>query len=261
MKSSHRHHAESDWFGVTSPPPEVCAERAGWRPDDAMGRGRDFCPYCGRSVAEGEFRASEGRCPACRHRRFPWTQIVRLGAYRDDLRNWVQQIKFQRHHAMGMFLGSHLAQSVTAAGMVPRIDLVIPMPTTFRRRIRRGIDHSGIIARAVARQIHRPYLDALRKLPCKPQRAVRGSDRRSNVSGTIHPAIFIPIRGLSVLLVDDIVTTHSSITEASNILLNECRAAAVYCAVIAVTEDHRPGLPTSDEAEDQRSAVSVVINK
>ena len=257
MKSSHRHRAERDWFGVTLPPPEVCAERAGWRPDEAKAKGRVFCPNCGRSVAECDFRASEGRCPACRHRRFPWTEIVRLGAYRDDLRTWVQQIKFQRHHAMGIFLGKHLARSVTDAGMVPKIDLVIPMPSTFRRRIRRGIDHSGIIARVVARQIRRPYLDALRKSPGRPQRAVRGSDRRSNVSGTIHPAIFIPIRRFSVLLVDDIVTTHSSIIESSNVLRKECRAATVYCAVIAVTEDHRLGLPTSKEAEDRRPRVRV----
>ncbi len=250
---------ESDWLGVSVPKPLDRFHLAGWLPDDSAVKGLAYCPKCGQTLGTGEFRQATESCSNCFNRRFPFRRIVRLGAYTSHLRNWTHHIKFERDYALGTALAHLLGKAVVASGIAGRIDLVVPMPTTFRRRWRRGIDHSASLGRVVGRQINRPFVHALRKNSRPPQRAVPGLERRSNVRHSIHPARFMPIHGAQVLLVDDIITTHSSVIEASQTLLQKCGAAGVSVAVLAVTDDRQhPNLPTSERSVSSDAKVGEI---
>jgi len=229
---------EISWLGVSSPPPRIRMEKAKWEKDLVTLPDCSFCHKCGRSVVVDLYQPSDRSCPTCRKKRFPWISITRLGSYEDPLRGWIHDVKFRRDAAMGKTLGRLLGESVVSAGFHDGIDVVVPMPTTFRRRLRRSIDHAGVIASATAHAIHRPLVRALRKSARPPQRAVGGKKRQSNVKGSIRPAAFSSVAKTRVLLVDDIATTHASIIEATHALIQGGHAHSVRVGVLAVTDDH-----------------------
>jgi len=213
-------------------------DEADWDCDPPALPESQFCHQCGRSVVVDLYLPSERRCPTCRKRRFPWVSITRLGSYEEPLRGWIHDVKFRRDVAMGKVLGRMLGESVILAGYRDAVDVVVPMPTTFRRRLRRRVDHASVIAGATATELGRPAVHALRKSARPPQRAVDGGKRRLNVAGSIRAGKFSSVAGMRVLLVDDIATTHASILEATNALRRECGAHSVRVGVLAVTDDH-----------------------
>ncbi|MFG0329737.1 MAG: ComF family protein [Phycisphaerales bacterium] len=246
---------ERDWLGVARPAPAAVLAESGWSPDRPAPPGVDFCPKCGGSVGAGEYRASPAPagCRECRARRFPWNEVVRLGAYRDPLRGWVHAIKFTKWDAMGRALGRRLGESVREAQLAnanapaknseavgaPRaaIDLVIPMPSTWRRRARRGVDHAAVIASGVARELDAPVCQALQRLARPPQWTVPPSRRRDNVRRSIRPRRIAAslVRDARLVLVDDVTTSRSTLIEAARVL-RALGAASITVAILAAAD-------------------------
>ena len=239
MTNTHErcHLFESDWLGVSTPPPRHRIEQSGWKVDQPQKTGSVFCNHCGRAVGDHLLPLSKNTCQACYNKRLPWLSVTRLGTYKDPLRRWIHDVKFRRDDAMGTTLGRMLGQSVIDAGYGEEVDIVVPMPSTFRRRLRRGIDHAAIITAAVASVLRRPMIRAIRKSARPPQRAVSGIQRPSNVAGSIHSARLSSVSGSRILLVDDIATTQASINEATKVLRKKCNTHSVRVAVLAVTDE------------------------
>lgn len=247
------HDTERTWFDVQCP---VLAERLhalGWRPDPP----EVYCHRCGWTV--GPHDATSRACSRCEHRRPAWKRLVRLGVYRPPLKRLVQEVKFTRWRRLGADLGDLLAESVAgaiAAERRRRPDLpsrvvVIPVPTTFRRRMGRGIDHTTILAAQVARRLNAPLLLRVLKRDHRPsQVSVQSSDRARNVANTIHPRRRrgTDLRNTLVIVVDDVTTTGATLRAACRGVIASHRAAAgreapfeLWTAVVAVTEpDERP---------------------
>ncbi len=228
-----------DWGGIVATTPTKRLEMSGCDHEQARAWSAEYCAKCGKTVGIGEYRDSDQCCPACRHQRLLWDEFVRLGAYQGELRNWIHELKFERQEAMGRMLGNMLGEQVSTRPWAGDLDVVIPMPMTYRRRLRRGIDHSAVIARAISKTIEIPWAQALRRQVRPPQRAVSASKRQANVRGSFVPTRFLNISGASVLLVDDIATTHSSLIEACRVLTKKSGAFAVRVAVLAVADVHR----------------------
>ncbi len=242
--------AERTWLDVRCPVLRERIEELWWRPDQPEA----YCHRCGQSVGPNE-RLEVG-CSSCAGTRRPWRRIVRLGVYRQPLMRFVHEVKFTRWRRLGRDLGALLGESVRAAiererelrpGLPERV-LVVPVPTTFRRRMMRGIDPSGVIAQEVAKAVGGRVLGGVvRREHRASQLSVQPSEREANVAGSFHPGR----RGGSslgdalVIVVDDVTTTGATLRGA-------CRAVArvhregrgekgadrmeIWTAVVAVTE-------------------------
>lgn len=249
---------ESAWLDPTALPLALRAEETGWGPD-ALAK---YCDRCGHTI--GPHESSEFGCSACAHTRPPWARFVRLGEYDSPLSDWVCEVKFQRFRALGHELGRSLARSIRVAcagiDLSARAAVVVPVPTTLRRRIERGIDHAGVIAQAVASELGLPMRRALVRDHRPSQRAVPVSDRAGNVSNSIRLArvAYGPgqfwfrsgrgaVKALNVILIDDVVTTGATLRAAVRAVGEARRTgdgpAAVIAAVLAVTPEpgRRPG--------------------
>lgn len=201
-----------------------------------------YCERCGSPT--GAHEADEFGCSACINRRLPWVRAVRLGAYEAPLLDWVQEVKFQRGWRLGEALGAELGRRLIEAGLVRGSGVIVPVPTTWRRRMGRGIDHARAIARGAAYETGCPLVPALRRVHRPSQRSVPAYQRVRNASGAfrLREGQLRRLRDAEqVVLVDDVLTTGATLRSASRVLQRALRganggeAASVWVGVIAVT--------------------------
>jgi len=227
---------ERQWLAPTAMTLRERAREAGWAPD-APGM---YCDRCGGAV--GEFEATEFGCAACREIRPRWERFVRLGVYEGELAEWIQEAKFTKWRALGLELGRWLGERVREAGFVEAAEraglrpLVVASPTSFRRRMARGIDHARVIAMGAARELGCEERAVLRKRHRPSQRSVSMSERQRNVARAIT-ARSVDLSGRLVLLVDDVMTSGATMRACARALAGlgrERRPGGLWAAAVGV---------------------------
>jgi predicted amidophosphoribosyltransferase len=190
------------------------------------------CAGCGR--------AGPALCGDCRARLIPQVitrHIARMPvssalAYRGVVQPVVVAFKNEGRTGLAPPLAEALRVAVAAAvsGVEGADLLLVPMPRTRRSAVERGYDP----VRLLLRRAHLPHADVLR-LVRRPGDQVRlGRDARfANVErGT---AVRIPLTGRRVLLVDDVVTTGATLTEAAR-AVRAAGGVVVGAATVASTQ-------------------------
>ncbi|MCC6678065.1 MAG: ComF family protein [Phycisphaerales bacterium] len=245
-----------------APTHEPIARRAaelGWHPDAADA----YCPRCAGTVGPHEVRAILGPgsalgCNDCRDRRLRWARAVRLGPYAGPLRDWIQELKFERFRPagrdLGRLLGERLMVELAAAGVEPARAVLVPIPMSRRRRLARGIDHTLVLARGIREVTGLPIARALARRHRPSQLEVPASQRRANASRSFRvrrgAIVAGELRGKVVVVVDDVRTTGATLTAACRALSRALRKGDgrpggrgvkvdVWTAVAGVTP--RPG--------------------
>lgn len=228
------------WIGWTFPPVERAFDDARFVPDAA----EDYCQRCGDSVGTGE--ATEDGCGTCRKGAELGGGIadgvVRVGAYIEPLRGWLQAIKYRSWIEMGEALGAILGEHVRASGLIDlERAIVVPMPMPWQRRVYRGIDHAALIAKAVARAIDAPTERMLTRQMHPPQVSLTPSERKRVGSRGMHIRRRIgwgglkSFQGAHIVLVDDVRTTGSTLKSATR-LLRRLKPERIVCAVVGVSD-------------------------
>ncbi len=103
----------------------------------------------------------------------------------------------------------------------PAVEVVVPVPTTPERLRERGYNQALLLAGEVARRRSLPLACALRrKAAGATQVSLRPEERRSNVKGSFAPRLrAVPgIRSRRILLVDDVLTTGATASDATRAL-------------------------------------------
>ena len=108
------------------------------------------------------------------------------------------------------------------------------VPVSKKRRRVRGYDQSELLARVIAKKLSLPLVPALQKHAERgPQSQLKdAAQRRSNASGAFSVLPGADVSGKTLLLIDDIVTTGSTLSECCRVLKG-AGAARVACAAFA----------------------------
>ena len=156
----------------------------------------------------------------------------------------IHAIKFRRCGARSEGLARYLAQTISCE-LSGEFDTVTYVPIHPLRRLRRGYDQSRLLAEGVGRVIGlkpKKLLGKIRNNP--PQSLVKGPDaRRRNVRDAYRVVRPRAVVGRRILLIDDVVTSGSTLTACADELF-AAGAASVVCAALAGghKEDSLPSL-------------------
>jgi ComF family protein len=180
----------------------------------------------------GPFTHLEDGCPNCRAERFAFDAASCFGRYENRLRELVLRLK--HHSAEGL---AEMAGTLWARLRGPelaRLDLniVVPVPLHWWRRLTRGYNQSEALARSLAEGLNLPCQPGLlRRIRHTPHQShLPATQRRINVAGAFRASA--DVRGLSVLLVDDVMTTGATSDEAAR-ALKASGASRVVAAALA----------------------------
>ena len=156
--------------------------------------------------------------------------IVAFG-YGKVVRQLILSMKYCNMRSSVAVLGTALAERIIQEMAIShqKIDLIAWAPTTDRRKFQRGHDHAEILARFVAKELHVPCRGALRRLTDQPQ---TGRTRQQRLIGPRF--VSRPINNQCVVVIDDVVTTGTTLRFASQALY-EGGAELVICAAVAST--------------------------
>ena len=190
-----------------------CQSRLAWIPDG-------LCELC----EERPGLPGGSRCAACALSGSPLAAVVAAVRFDGDATAWIHRFKYPRPGLRGLdpaaqavcrSLIRHAGRRIPA----PPPDLIVPVPLHPRRLRSRGFNPACTLARALAREIGAPVDPvALRRIRDTPsQTGLDRSARRRNVRRAFSPRRTFEAREC-VWLVDDVVTTGSTLNECARVL-------------------------------------------
>ena len=201
------------------------------------------CTFCRRLLKSGE----NGMCAACA-RDVPYTRgnAKRSGDffsvcvsplyYEGNVREAILRFKFRNATSYAGLFGRLIADCIRD-NLAGEYDLISWVPLSAKRLKKRGYDQAMLLAMAAALELDDVAVETLVKHTDVPAQSGLGSaeKRRANVSGSYAASDPELIAGKRILLIDDIVTTGSTLSECARTLLG-AGAEKVVCATLARTE-------------------------
>ena len=139
-------------------------------------------------------------------------------AYQEEIERLVRRFKFHGDLAAGRLLANLLALRLSELG-APRPDLLIPVPLHRRRLLWRGFNQSALLARDLSAAMSGlPWTSALERVRNTAAQVQLPADGRvSNVRGAFR-IDRLPGKPRFVALVDDVMTTGSTLNECARVL-------------------------------------------
>lgn len=181
------------------------------------------------------------RCPVCRRVEYPFLRAVAFGSYDGGLRELIHLLKYSgvrpAANVLGRILGEALVKFEGESG--PGEVLVIPVPLHKGKRRQRGFNQAELIARSALKALGDERLVLaneilLRTRETQSQIGLTSHQRRENMRGAFAVANAGAVHGHRVILVDDVYTTGSTVTECAKVL-RRAGAAKVWVATVART--------------------------
>lgn len=183
------------------------------------------CPRCHAPRGTGRGQAPD--CLECRE----WPAELSLARYAHVLTSpasdLVHGLKYEGWAELACLMGRRMARVVEREtprrGRLGRIEGVVPVPTTERRRSARGYNQAALLAKVVSETLRLPLLNALERSSAPASQTTLSPDaRRENVRGAfgVISDQATRIRGMDVLLVDDVLTTGATAGEAARSLVS-----------------------------------------
>jgi ComF family protein len=190
------------------------------------------CRRCGSAGLEGLPAAD--RCESCRNSVLWFDSVVPLGEYDAELRDAVLRMKKASHDALSTAMGRLLAERRGEQLAEVRADVVVPIPMYWRRRFQRGKNGPDLLASCLARSLQIPIRRSIlvRQRNTLPQADLAPAQRLKNVRGAFRVRRPSAVQGARVLLVDDVLTTGATCSEAAKVL-KQAGAALVAVAIVA----------------------------
>ncbi|HEY7099921.1 MAG TPA: ComF family protein [Terriglobales bacterium] len=205
------------------------------------------CYVCGERLVSGHAFSNgeaEAKCGLCQRESPAFARALAYGSYEGGLRELIHLLKYEQvrsaSNVLGRMLGEVIATLEPSFG--PSV-MVVPVPLHVRKMRQRGFNQSELITRAALKAWQPTKSLAImphviqRERETVSQIGLTRNQRRENIRGAFTVAVPEEVAGQEILLVDDVLTTGTTVSECARIL-RRAGAARVWVATVARTLKH-----------------------
>jgi len=149
----------------------------------------------------------------------------------------VHELKYKGNREAGLFLGLELGKSILDAPLFAAIDFLVPVPLHPKRQHKRGYNQSEIIALGMKETLGVEIItdNLVRAVSTSTQTKKSRQARWENVKDIFVVRRPEQFEGKHILLIDDVITTGSTLEACGNILIKNCTlqlsVATAACAI------------------------------
>ncbi len=190
------------------------------------------------------FSSAEGepRCGLCQRTLPLFVKAVAYGSYEGGLRELIHLLKYDGVRPAANVLGRMLAEPISRLDTMfgdSRV-VVIPVPLHRKKFRQREFNQSELITRVALKTLHSTRSFDLapgvlqRRRETESQIGLSRHQRRENMRGAFGVADADAIKERTVLLIDDVFTTGTTVSECARVL-RRAGASKVYVATVART--------------------------
>lgn len=204
-------------------------------PDCAAKVARISAPFCAK-CSQPFFGAISGtfECANCKDRALCFDAAVSVYRSRNVVRKVIHDLKYGRQMHLRHLVGRWLLQAFADARLArEKFDLIVPVPLHPARKRERGFNQAELLGLELQRATNiRCHSVLQRTRYTTTQTQFDRSERMENLRGAFRLRRRSDVRGLRMLLVDDVLTTGSTLSECASVL-KKAGAASVFAATAA----------------------------
>ena len=206
----------------------------------------------------------DARCRGCREFEPDFDRAVSFGEYAGALRGLIHLLKYDNVLPAAPVLGAKLAEAITQLrpfGAEP--PLLVPVPLHKSKRSERGFNQAELIVRAAAKRLPQPLEVAAvlkRQRPTHSQVGLTREERIANLRDAFRVIAPERVKGRTVIVVDDVMTTGTTVSECARVL-KKAGAERVWATTVARTLKGavQPQLAESDSGEVVEAALAASV--
>lgn len=136
------------------------------------------------------------------------------------VQNMIHEFKYRGNKKAGHYFGNLIGRSLLNSNRF-NVDVIVPLPLFIRKEKMRGFNQATILCHGIAEIIDRPVIEenVTRKFFTESQTKKHRTERWKNVEGIFHINDSKSLEEKHILLVDDVVTTGSTLEACGSEIL------------------------------------------
>lgn len=157
--------------------------------------------------------------------------------YIDTIKESVRGLKFKNQYTLAKTFGYVMAEKLKCED-VGYVDYVVPVPISYMRKRDRGYNQTELITQELCKitglKMNKEIIEKIKEIP--PLSSMNKSQRAKMVKGAYK--VSSDVKGMRILLTDDIYTTGSTVNECARVLIkNGAKEVKVLTLCTGVTND------------------------
>ena len=191
----------------------------------------NYCVKCGLDLPDGG-----EHCYHCRKNPKYYFEYVRASCvYKNAAKTLVHRLKYSGKEYLAGPISEIMKKAVLENNFKDKVDAIVYVPMHRIKEYFRGFNQAELLAKNISGFTGKPVLRAIdRTKMTRSQYKLKKEERQKNVSGcfSVNGKLENDIKGKNLLLVDDVCTTCSTVSECSKVL-RQAGADKVYVMVFA----------------------------
>ena len=176
------------------------------------------CPLCFSS----DFCPKRRLCSMCSRKQIFLTSLAAAFEYVGPAATLIRKLKYSNQPYLSKGAGAYLAAQFLRLNW-PMPDVIIPVPIAFTHKLERGYNQSLLLSESLGMILDRPFQEALKRKSGDYSQAGLSRKQRMQLSGeSISLRRNQNLHDKCILLIDDVLTTGSTMQKCAEALLEDC---------------------------------------
>ena len=192
-----------------------------------------FCFACGRHLEKNNL--NKNICPTCVRNRLHFDRAFSPCVYDGVAKKLIHEFKYKGKENLGKPLSKIMVNFIKEYSLpINYLDFIIPMPLHKTRLREREFNQAEILSMHIAREFRKDLINdvLLRHRQTKTQTELRNKERFLNVANSFSTNGRLSLKAKNLLLVDDVLTTGATSSEAA-LALKNAGAHTVFVLTLA----------------------------